>query len=58
MGIPVHLTMVGLSAKDADEVLQKAVALFTEYDLRFSRFKPESELMGLNASNGAYLILF
>lgn len=54
MGIPVHLTMVGLSSKEADEALQKAERIFHEYDLRFSRFKPESELMGLNASNGAW----
>lgn len=54
MGIPVHLTMVGLSSKDADEALQKTESIFHEYDLRFSRFKPESELMGLNASNGAW----
>lgn len=54
MGIPVHLTMVGLSSKDANEALRKAERIFHEHDLRFSRFKPESELMGLNSSNGAW----
>ncbi len=54
MGIPVHLTMVGLSSKTADEALEKVERVFHEYDLRFSRFNPESELMGLNASNGAW----
>lgn len=54
MGIPVHLTMVGLSSSDADNATQKVESIFHEYDLRFSRFKPESELMGLNTSNGAW----
>lgn len=54
MGIPVHLTMVGVSSKQADDVLKKAEGVFNEYDLRFSRFKPESELMGLNTSNGSW----
>ncbi|MGB2580610.1 MAG: FAD:protein FMN transferase [Minisyncoccia bacterium] len=54
MGIPVHITMVGVSSEQADDVLKKAECVFNEYDLRFSRFKPESELMGLNTSNGAW----
>lgn len=54
MGIPIHLTTVGLTAKKADKAMQKAEAVFYEYDMRFSRFKPESELMGLNTSNGAW----
>jgi len=54
MGIPVHLTMVGFSSPQADQALKNAETIFTEYDLRFSRFKPESELMSLNTSNGAW----
>ena len=54
MGIPIHLTMVGISPKEADLALQKAEQVFHEYDLRFSRFKPESELMTLNTSNGTW----
>lgn len=46
--------MVGFSAQDANQATQKAETIFKEYDLRFSRFKPESELMGLNTSNGAW----
>lgn len=54
MGIPVHISLVGVSSQKADEALEKAENIFHEYDLRFSRFKPESELMGLNTSNGAW----
>lgn len=54
MGIPIHLTLVGCSATEADHAVQKAEAVFNEYDLRFSRFKDESELMSLNNSNGAW----
>ena len=54
IGIPVHIPFVVLSSKEADVVIKKAEAIFTEYDLRFSRFNPESELMGLNMSNGAW----
>lgn len=54
MGIPVHLTMVGVSLHDADEMAREAERIFSEYDLRFSRFKEESELMALNNSHGAW----
>ncbi len=54
MGIPVHITMVGFSSSEADAALARAEDIFTEYDLRFSRFKSESELMRLNTSNGSW----
>ncbi|KKT82242.1 MAG: Thiamine biosynthesis lipoprotein ApbE [Candidatus Azambacteria bacterium GW2011_GWA1_44_9] len=54
MGIPIHITLVGCSATEADHAAQKAEAIFNEYDLRFSRFKNESELMSLNNSNGVW----
>lgn len=54
MGIPVHITFVGLSPDEVNHAGQKAEAVFTEYDLRFSRFKKESELMALNESHGAW----
>lgn len=54
MGIPVHISMVGVSGEQADKALQKAEGVFNEYDFRFSRFKSESELMALNTSNGAW----
>lgn len=54
MGIPVHITIVGLSKTEAYEAVKKAEIVFNEYDFRFSRFKTESELMALNMSNGAW----
>ena len=54
MGIPIHITLVGCSTGEADRATQKAEDIFNEYDLRFSRFKDESELMALNNSNGAW----
>ena len=54
MGIPIHITIVGLPKKEAGEAVKKAEIVFHEYDFRFSRFKPESELMALNMSNGAW----
>lgn len=54
MGIPIHITIVGLPEKEAREAVKKAEIVFNEYDFRFSRFKPESELMALNMSNGAW----
>ena len=54
MGIPIHITIVGLSASEAAMSAKKAEVVFNEYDFRFSRFKPESELMALNTSNGAW----
>lgn len=54
MGIPVHLTMVGNSAKDADYAAQKAETIFSEYDKRFTRFKENSELHKLNSANGEW----
>lgn len=54
MGIPIHLTTIGLTPQKADEAMRQAEAVFTEHDMRFSRFKPDSELMGLNTSNGTW----
>ncbi|OIP66561.1 MAG: hypothetical protein COV32_00585 [Candidatus Yonathbacteria bacterium CG10_big_fil_rev_8_21_14_0_10_43_136] len=54
MGIPIHITIVGLPKIEADEAVAKAEIVFNEYDFRFSRFKPESELMALNMSNGSW----
>jgi len=54
MGIPVHITTVGLSAEESAKEVKKAESVFHEYDFRFSRFKPESELMALNNSNGTW----
>lgn len=54
MGIPIHISMAGFSEQEAHEAATKAETIFKEYDLRFSRFKPESELMALNTSNGAW----
>ncbi|MFA5997685.1 MAG: FAD:protein FMN transferase [Candidatus Paceibacterota bacterium] len=54
MGIPIHITTVGLSTEDSNKAVKKAEDVFREYDLRFSRFKPESELMALNMSNATW----
>lgn len=54
MGIPIHLTLVGCSTEEADQATKKAEDVFNEYDLRFSRFRNDSELMSLNESNGVW----
>lgn len=54
MGIPIHITFVGFSKSDANSISQKAEKIFHEYDLRFSRFKKESELMSLNQNSGTW----
>lgn len=53
MGITVHLTMIGVTNKEADQKAVLAEKIFKNYDERFSRFKETSELMALNQSNGA-----
>jgi len=52
MGIAVHCTLVGVSVEEADKRVSKAEEIFSEFDLRFSRFKKTSELYRLNASSG------
>jgi thiamine biosynthesis lipoprotein len=54
MGIPIHVTLAGFSQSDAENASQKVEKIFHEYDLRFSRFKKESELMSLNQSNSTW----
>lgn len=54
MGIPVHLSMVGISSKEADSSVKKAEEIFTIYDKRFSRFKKTSELHKLNTAKGEW----
>ena len=49
MGIPVHITAVGLDADSFGSACQRASAAFREWDARFSRFKPESELARINS---------
>lgn len=54
MGIPVHITLVDCSQKEADRAAKQVEKIFHEYDLRFSRFKNESELMALNNDAGSW----
>lgn len=54
MGIPIHITITGLSRDEASKAVKNAEIVFNEYDFRFSRFKEESELMELNMSNGSW----
>lgn len=52
MGIPVHITFVGISKEEADKYTERAEKVFRIYDEKFSRFKETSELHRLNTSNG------
>ncbi|MBI5401079.1 MAG: FAD:protein FMN transferase [Candidatus Yonathbacteria bacterium] len=54
MGIPVHITLVGLSERDAKRYAEEAERIFRAYDERFSRFKETSELHKLNTGNGEW----
>jgi thiamine biosynthesis lipoprotein len=51
MGIAVHCTLVGVSEKDAEDRIALAEKIFSEYDIRFSRFKETSELHLLNINS-------
>ena len=52
MGIPVHITFVGISKENADKYTECAEKVFHAYDNKFSRFKETSELHRLNTSKG------
>ena len=52
MGIPVHITFIGISRDEADENTLRAEKVFRDYDEKFSRFKETSELHHLNTSGG------
>lgn len=54
MGIPVHITLVGVSEKDAKKCIAEAEQIFHALDKRFSRFKDTSELHKLNTANGEW----
>lgn len=55
MGIPIHITLIGVRAVEAKQLVSKLQILFNTYDERFSRFKEASELSKLNASNGNWV---
>ncbi len=50
MGTTVHLSFVCTDAKIADKLALTTFRVITEYEKRFSRFLPESELSKLNHS--------
>ncbi|MBI3634085.1 MAG: FAD:protein FMN transferase [Candidatus Yonathbacteria bacterium] len=52
MGIPVHITFVGISKEEADKYTERAEKVFRAYDEKFSRFKETSELHRLNTNKG------
>lgn len=54
MGIPVHITIVGLKDIDAKKHAMDAERIFRTYDERFSRFKETSELHKLNTGGGKW----
>jgi len=54
MGIPVHLTLVGVSKIEGEKLFQEAWKIFNEWDMRFSRFKEDSELNQLNMNSGKW----
>ena len=54
MGIPVHLTLVGVSPESADKLLKKTESVFNKWDKIFSRFRPDSELNLINQNTGKW----
>lgn len=54
MGIPVHITLVGINNADGKKNIDVVEEIFNTYDKRFSRFKDTSELYKLNTSNGEW----
>ena len=54
MGIPVHITLVGVTEKEGKKNVAQVEKIFQDYDARFSRFKETSELHKLNTSKGAW----
>lgn len=54
MGIPVHITLVGVDNTRAQKYFLDVEEIFHAYDNRFSRFKETSELHKLNTANGEW----
>ncbi|MBI5798577.1 MAG: FAD:protein FMN transferase [Candidatus Yonathbacteria bacterium] len=54
MGIPVHITLVGVNEIDARKYVADAEQIFQKLDEHFSRFRETSELHKLNTANGAW----
>lgn len=55
MGIPVHITIVGMNDEGAKKIVNQAAGIFDSYDTRFSRFKTTSELHKLNTASGEWM---
>lgn len=54
MGIPVHVTLVGVKKADAKKYFDEVEHIFNQYDKRFSRFKDTSELHKINTADGKW----
>ena len=54
MGIPVHLTLIGVTQEEAHADAQAVHAVFKVWDDRFSRFRNDSELGHVNAHTGEW----
>lgn len=54
MGIPVHITLVGIKKADGEKYVAEAEKIFSAYDKRFSRFKESSDLHKLNTANSKW----
>lgn len=55
MGLPVHLTLIGVTPSQAAVFGQRAETVFQKWDRVFSRFREDSELARLNAHAGEWV---
>lgn len=55
MGIPVHITLVGVKESEGKKHVAEVEKIFHTYDERFSRFKETSELNKLNSASGEWV---
>ena len=57
MGIPIHLTLVGVGQERADQATAAAKIVFDIWDKRCSRFRDDSELAHLNRNAGKAVVV-
>jgi thiamine biosynthesis lipoprotein len=55
MGIPIHLTLLGVGKKVGEMVAQKVEKIFHNWDARASRFREDSELMKIITNAGGWV---
>jgi thiamine biosynthesis lipoprotein len=54
MGIPVHLTLIGVTKEQSQQLRDEAKYIFDKWDLVFSRFRIDSQLFSLNNNSGKW----